>query len=726
MSLLSRAALTAVVFASPLAGQQDPRQSLCASPDSVIVYGTRRTSPATVASLTGIKRGDTLTANSMIVRAIGALYGTGDYASVQVDCEILAPDKAALAFTVVERPVLASIRVEGPHVLSQTTVEDRVELLLRRPVDPALVTKAITRIDSLYMKAGFYLARIVPETTVVDSGSIGIVFKIDEGRRMSVSGLTVLGAKGVPASDVAGAMKVKPEGLWWFRKGEFDDEKYAGDLGERIPALYSQRGYIDFQLISDSLIVDRERAKSMIQLEISEGAKYRVGSFSMSGHQHFTDDFVRRFYPFGDDGPSLMQRAKLLVGKGHYEKGVFNQAQWDTAAGRLSEAYQNDGYIYARVAPEFQRAMRGDTAVVNLHFAISEGTPAMVNRVDVAGNDYTTEHCIRDVISMVPGDVFRRSELIRSWQNINNLGFFESVMPQTEIANEAGDQNVRFDLKEKRTGNINFGASMGQGVGIGGFFGIEQPNVFGRCKRASMNWNFGRYINDFNLSYTDPAIKRSRYSGTISAYRSEARYQIADLGRTTRIGGSVRLGVPIKGSLYTRTYVSYTGESVSYGAGGLAGTIECDGSCFRSSMGLDVTRDTRFGMPFPIGGGMQSISAQFNGGPLGGSANFQRYSGESRAYVPLKQWGGEKTGQPVVLALALSTRAGAVFGNTGPFFFSPTSGRFALGGVQFGEPLRGYPEFSITPKGFITGTSTYNAQRESFGSAFFANTIEMG
>ena len=129
-------------------------------------------------------------------------------------------------------------------------------------------------------------------------------------------------------------------------------------------------------------------------------------------------------------------------------------------------------------------------------------------------------------------------------------------------------------------------------------------------------------------------------------------------------------------------------------------------------------------MPFPFAGTLQSVSAQFNGGPLGGSANFQHYTGEYRTYAPLAQIGGTKAGSnPLWLTLGLSARAGAVFGNTGPFFFSQ---RFALGGVQFGEPLRGYPEFSITPKGFLTGTSTYNASRDSFGSAFFAATLELG
>ena len=49
-----------------------------------------------------------------------------------------------------------------------------------------------------------------------------------------------------------------------------------------------------------------------------------------------------------------------------------------------------------------------------------------------------------------------------------------------------------------------------------------------------------------------------------------------------------------------------------------------------------------------------------------------------------------------MLALGLSARGGAVFGDPGGFFISQ---KFSLGGVQYGEPLRGYQEFSITPHG---------------------------
>jgi len=113
---------------------------------------------------------------------------------------------------------------------------------------------------------------------------------------------------------------------------------------------------------------------------------------------------------------------------------------------------------------------------------------------------------------------FNRNYLIRSYQNIGNLNFFETPMPapETRPSGDQGDVDIVFNVKEKRTGNVNFGASMGQGTGLGGFIGLDQPNLLGRCKRAQLQWQFGRYLNDFNATYSDPNIRQSRISGSFS------------------------------------------------------------------------------------------------------------------------------------------------------------------------------------------------------------------
>jgi outer membrane protein insertion porin family len=270
---------------------------------------------------------------------------------------------------------------------------------------------------------------------------------------------------------------------------------------------------------------------------------------------------------------------------------------------------------------------------------------------------------------------------------------------------------------------------VGQGYGVGGFIGFDQPNLFGMCKRGSLQWQFGQYINDFSLSYTDPRIKQSQVTGSITAYNRQSRFIIGDLGRTIQTGGDLRFGFPVMGSRWTRLFVDYGGEKVRYGSSGLVGTVGCSGgsnnaNCFRSSVGVTLDRDTRLDLPFPSVGVHQSISSSFNGGPLGGSAAFQRYVAEMKSYSTLATFGGDQPGSAAIkLVFGLSARAGALFGNPGPFFVSQS---FSLGGVQYGEPLRGYEEFSITPKGYLAGTDTYSATRSSFGNAFYTNTAELG
>src|SRR6185312_6222640 len=91
--------------------------------------------------------------------------------------------------------VLADVNVTGTDRVSEKSVKDRVDLLIGRPVDPAQVVRAKTRIDSLYEASGYYLAQVRPETTYVDSGKVKIVFHVDEGRRLAVSGVRITGNK---------------------------------------------------------------------------------------------------------------------------------------------------------------------------------------------------------------------------------------------------------------------------------------------------------------------------------------------------------------------------------------------------------------------------------------------------------------------------------------------------------------------------------------------------
>ncbi|MFL5615580.1 MAG: outer membrane protein assembly factor BamA [Gemmatimonadaceae bacterium] len=726
-SLLSAAALV-VVAAAPVWSQQTggnaPVTGPCATPDSVVFRGNQRISETMLRGDAGIAPGVALS-SGVLQRAIKNLYATGQFDDIRTECIIAAGGKAILAFDIKERPVLGLVDVTGPDRVSINSVRDRVDLLVGRPVDPNQVAHSVARIDSLYEAEGYPLATVRVDTAMM-SGQMKITFHVSEGSRLAVSGITVSGNRVLPDKTVVKAMETKPEGFFWWRKGEYDQDKLAGDVTERIPAVYGQHGFIDMQVQRDTLVVDRTRGKALVDIGVSEGPQYRVGEFEVVGAKVFSSDQIARFYPFGEKTKSLTETVKGVFRRNDNGVEIFDKSRWDDATQRVQEAYANEGYIYAQVRPVIERMRVGKDSIptVNLRWEIDERTPAIVNRVEIMGNDITAENCVRDQIVVVPGDVFSRDRLIASYQSIANLGFFETPLPAPETRpNEKGDVDIVFHLKEKRTGNVNFGASVGQGVGVGGFIGFEQPNLFGMCKKGSLQWQFGQYINDFNLAYTDPNIRESRVSGTINAYDSQSRYIIANLGRSKRVGGQLQFGLPLPNSRYTRLFVNYGGERVSYGGTGLVSTIDCN-NCFRSSVGATLTRDTRIDLPFPSAGTTQSISAQFNGGPLGGSASFQRYTAEMRTYATLASFGEGAIGSsPIKLIAGLSTRMGGVFGDPGPFFVSQA---FSLGGVQYGEPLRGYEEFSITPNGYIPQTNSFSATRASFGNAFYTQSAELG
>lgn len=709
---------------------QDPEQQLagrCATPDSIAVRGLNRVGDAVVRGEGGLRVGERL--NFQVLQtAIKNIFALGQFHDVSIECDLESvPGKALIVYKVSERALLGDVDVVGVKALSARSVRDKVSMLIGRPVDPAEIASSRARIDSMYKSAGYYLATITPDTTELSEGRLGITFRIDEGRRLAISGLEFSGAEGVKPKDVASVMQTKPEGFFFFQKGEFDEEKFAGDLGERIPAFYSRLGYIDARVLEDTLLVDPELGKGKLRITLDEGPQYRIGGFGITGNRVVPTDVLDGMYRASGAGLSLRQRLFSLVKREkRAAEGVFDAEKFEKATQEARSMYADRGYIYANVYPVIERSIAEDSVpVVNLRWEIDERTPAIVNRIEIVGNDYTSEDCIRRAIALVPGGVFNQTALINSYQQIQNLGFFESPMatPTTKTVNDAGDVDLIFTVKEKRTGSVGFGASMGQGgVGFGGFINLEQPNLFGQCKRGSLNWQYGRFFNDFTLTYQDPALRRTRTSGTVSAYRTQSRFVVGNLGQNIRTGAQFRLGFPVPWSYNSALSVTYGAESATFTQGQIAG--QCSRNCFRSSLGFDYTFDNRLGMPFPFTGSLRSLTADFSGGPLGGTVNFQRYTGEMKSYTQLAQIGGKSPGsQPLPILLGLSAKAGTLFGNSGPFFFQQ---QFAVGGVQFGQVLRGYPEFSITPRGFNPNTGQFSSEPESFGNAFFTMSGELG
>ncbi len=685
--------------------------------DSVVVQGNQRLTPSQIIGSSGLVVHQPINYRD-IQRAITALFKTGQFDDVLVEQRNAGP-RLILVIRVKERPVLEKWAVRGVNRVGEGEVKSRVHLSEGRPLDRNAVEQARAGIDSLYKHQGYYASQVKVLQLTPKPGRARIVFDVEEGQRVAISQVIVDGNKHFSDKAVVKHMATRPEGFWWFQKGEFDERTVEQDVRERLPNWYADQGFVDFQVTHDSLVSDSTGGKAVLRLTVDEGPVYRVGTFDIQGNRRFSTEELRALYPFGPVG----RNGAPLGGS-----RPFSRSEWNEATDKVQKLYANNGYIYAQVQPEeVRRTGTRGAPVVDLRWNIREGSPATINKVEIVGNDVTHERVIREAIVMLPGDLFSQDRLIRSYQNVANLGFFQQPMPPPDVRPAANgvDVDVIFRVEERRTGNINFGASLGQGTGVGGFLGLEEPNLFGRGKRGKLQWQFGKNINDFTLSYTDPAIRESRISGTISLFDSRARYNIGDLGRRKQTGGSLQLGFPFLGSRYTRLFPSYSFQRISYseGSADIQARFRCS-YCSKSTLGLSLVRDTRIGLPFATGGSMTNVSGELNGGFLGGTGDYRKVDLEGRWYAPLGSLGGGgQLGAGVQFVLGLTAKSGFVFGDAGPFY----QDLYALGGVQYGIPLRGYDEFSITPNGFDpTAGGNSAASSGSFGKSYAAFTVEAG
>ena len=129
-------------------------------------------------------------------------------------------------------------------------------------------------------------------------------------------------------------------------------------------------------------------------------------------------------------------------------------------------------------------------------------------------------------------------------------------------------------------------------------------------------------------------------------------------------------------------------------------------------------------MPFPVAGVHENVSLQLNGGPLGGTASIPAtHDRDAWVHADRDVRQGASAPSRWRWSLGLSAEAGAVFGNPGPFFVSQS---FSLGGVQYGKPLRGYEEFSITPRGYLPNADQFQAQRSRSAMRSIRATAELG
>ena len=99
-------------------------------------------------------------------------------------------------------------------------------------------------------------------------GVFSLTFNVREGERLSIAEIEFIGNERFSSDELRDAIATKAEGFLWFRTGKFDRTRWEEDLSMALPAFYGENGYIDFAVVSDTLVVDPENGKARLTVEV--------------------------------------------------------------------------------------------------------------------------------------------------------------------------------------------------------------------------------------------------------------------------------------------------------------------------------------------------------------------------------------------------------------------------------------------------------------------------
>ncbi len=692
--------------------------------DSLAISGNERLASEVVLGIISLEAGSSMTYRD-IQKAVKDLWATGQFTDVQVRATGGGDVPVTLTFLVEEQDLVRNVVIRGLEHASPGEVRDTADLSVGQPYSPTKVAFAKEYIRAKLAEEGIPFVQIEESTEPVPErpGEVSLFLDVTEGNRVTVADVVFHGNQALSDDDIAGAMAIGAEGFWWFRSGSFEQADLDEDLLVRLPGAYADRGFLDFRVLGDTMVIDPTSGKARLEITVDEGLQYRLAGFSVEGNSRFPTAVLEDFFSLEERG--LL--GGLGIGGGEEEENpVFDNGEFEAATARVQELYSDNGYLYAQVEPWIERhEAEGDEGpMVSVGWRIVEGNPAYVRRVAVEGNDYTYEWVVRDKIFLLPGDVFSRQLLIQSYQSISSLGFFEAPMDPPDVIPDpqTGDVDIVFHVAERQTGSVNFGTAVGGGTGLSGFLGYDQPNLFGQAKEGHIRWDFGRFQNHLSLSFQDPALFRSRVSGSVSVFAGRDRFFSFQTGERNRVGVNFRFGFPVPRSLRSRFFVGYGLSRTTYKLREGADDTSLFGlpPGTQSTVSLSLVRSTLNHPLFPTSGARQSLGVDITGGPLGGDGDFTKWTAEGTWWVPVGGVGAGLGGPSLRFALGLSLRGGALFGDASIFPFE----RFWMGGVQFGQMLRGYDETSITPEGYFPERSGGISDIDRLGNAFVSLTAE--
>ena len=427
----------------------------------ITVTGNTNFSPQTIIAYSKLKKDEEVqVGGEKIANAIKTLWKSNLFSSIDIYITNIEGNTADLEIRLIDLPELLDLTIEGVKKNKKDEIVNENKLQKGVKVTENLIATTRNYLTDKYKKKGFLNTKVnITTTEVIDSVEkerVNMRINIDRGEKVKIKNINFIGNEKIKDKKLRKAMKNTKQKnfLRVLKRSKFIEEDFREDLVSVVD-YYKENGYRDARIISDSITYLDEKNINL-DIKVEEGEKYTFGKIDFVGNTVYSD----------------RQLAQMLgIKEGDTYNGVELRERIDDPndpdALSLANAYQNNGYMFSTINPV---EVSAEGNVIDMEIRISEGKPAYFNNVTVVGNDVTNDHVIYREIRTRPGELYSKSEIIRTLRELGQLGFFDAqqLVPNIKNPNPVdGTLDIEYEVAEQGSSQIQLQG----GYGGGGFIG---------------------------------------------------------------------------------------------------------------------------------------------------------------------------------------------------------------------------------------------------------------
>jgi outer membrane protein insertion porin family len=491
----------------------------------ITVTGTKYLDKKVLTLLSGLSVGETIQVpGEGITDAVKKLWDQGLFSDVGIYLDRIDGDRIFFEIRLTERPRLNRFALKGVKKGDANDIREKIKLIKGKVVTDNLLVSTENIIRDHFIDKGFLNAEVnsvmTPDSLLPNN--VTLEFFVNKGRKVKINRIIFHGNQEVKDGKLSRSMKETKQRTWWrvWKASKFLEAEYAEDK-KMLLAKYNQLGYRDARIISDTVYSNRDGSVN-VELNLEEGRKYYFRNIAWVGNTKYGSEVLDRV--LGIKKGDVYDQARL-------EANLFmNPNERD-----VSSLYLDDGYLFFNVEP-VEVLVEGDS--IDLEMRMREGKQATINRVTVRGNTKTNDHVILREIRTKPGQLFSRSDIIRTQRELSQLGYFnpEAMGVEPKPNPVDGTVDIEYTVEEKPSDQIELSGGWGMGTIIGtvgvAFNNFSVRNMFkkgawrplpaGDGQRLSLRaQSNGPWFQSYNFSFMEPWLGGNKPRAlSISAYHS--------------------------------------------------------------------------------------------------------------------------------------------------------------------------------------------------------------